>query len=87
MNRYTFCNYPSSQNIITKKRPIACYIDFTVVKIEIFGYFYYLDHNVDRGYTLEPLCRGGSNEYPQSVFWIKHRKSRFTPANPSFFSI
>ena len=24
--------------------------------------------NIDRGYTLEPPHRGGSNEYPQSMF-------------------
>ena len=24
--------------------------------------------NIDSGYSLEPPCRGGSNEYPQSMF-------------------
>ena len=24
--------------------------------------------NIDRGYSLEPPRRGGSNEYPQSMF-------------------
>ena len=24
--------------------------------------------NINYGYTLEPPCRGGSNEYPQSMF-------------------
>ena len=28
--------------------------------------------------------RGGSNVYPQSMFWIKNKKNRYTPANPSF---
>ena len=28
--------------------------------------------------------RGGSNEYPQSMFWSKNKKNRYTPANPSF---
>ena len=28
--------------------------------------------------------RGGSNEYPQSMFWSKTNKIRYTPANPSF---
>ena len=27
--------------------------------------------NIDCGYTLEPPWRGGSNEYPQSMFAIK----------------
>ena len=26
---------------------------------------------IDRGYTLEPPQGGGSNEYPQSMFWSK----------------
>ena len=29
---------------------------------------------IDCAYTLEPPCRGGSNEYPQSMFWSKIRK-------------
>ena len=28
--------------------------------------------------------RGGSNEYPQSMLWIKNKENRYTPANPSF---
>ena len=39
--------------------------------------------NIDCGYTLEPPRRGGSNEYPQSMFWSKNKKNRYTPANPS----
>ena len=35
-------------------------------------------------YSLEPPQRGGSNEYPQCMFWIKNKKIRYTPANPSF---
>ena len=39
--------------------------------------------NIDRRYALEPPRRGGSNEYPHSLFWSKHKKiSRNTPANP-----
>ena len=36
------------------------------------------------GYTLEPPRRGGSNEYPQSMFWSKNKKNRYTPAYPNF---
>ena len=28
--------------------------------------------------------RGGSNEYPQSMFWSKNKKNKYTPAYPSF---
>ena len=31
-------------------------------------------------------CRGGSNEYPQSMFWNKNKNNRYTPLKPQFFS-
>ena len=39
---------------------------------------------IDCGYTLEPLRRGGSNEYPQSMFWSKNKKNRYIPSKPQF---
>ena len=39
--------------------------------------------NIDCGYMLDQPRRGGSNEYPQPMFWIKNKKIRYTPANPS----
>ena len=30
------------------------------------------------------VIRGGSNEYPLCMFWLKNKKIRYTPANPSF---
>ena len=30
--------------------------------------------NIDCGYSLEPPRRGGSNEYPQSMFWAEIKK-------------
>ena len=40
--------------------------------------------NIDCGYALEQPRRGGSYEYPQSMFWAKIRKIMYTPVNPSF---
>ena len=40
--------------------------------------------NIDCGYMLESPRRGGSNEYPQSMFWSKNKKNIYTPAYPSF---
>ena len=40
--------------------------------------------NIDCGYSLEPPWRGGSNGYPQSMFWAEIRKIMYTPVNPSF---
>ena len=49
-------------------------------------YFLIFAQNIDCGYTLEPPRRGGSNEYPQPMFWSKIKKNRYTPAYmyPSF---
>ena len=41
---------------------------------KIFYSFLVFAQNIDCGYTLEPPRRGGSNEYPQSMFWGKKRK-------------
>ena len=54
---------------------------------KIFDIFLIFALNIDCGYTLEPPQRGSSNEYPQSMFWSKNKKNRYTPANPSFFYI
>ena len=40
--------------------------------------------NIDCGYSLEPPRWGGSNDYPQSMFWAEIWKITYTPANPSF---
>ena len=50
----------------------------------MFDIFLNFAQNIDCGYTLEPPRRGGSNEYPQSMFWSKNKKNRHTPAYPSF---
>ena len=60
---------------ITKSSPCNMQIFFLVVKIENFQYnffdiilFLFFAQNIDCGHTLEPPRRGGSNEYPQSIF-------------------
>ena len=64
--------------------------DFLALKIKHFQlkmfdfFFLFLLQNIDCGYMLEPPRRGGSNEYPQSMFWSKNKKNRHTPAYPSF---
>ena len=55
--------------------------NFTRKKIDIFNIF---AQNIHCGYTLETPRRGGSNDYPQCMFWIKNKKNRYTPAYPSF---
>ena len=44
---------------------------FNIVKLGFTGVyiiFLFLLKNIDCGYSLEPPRRGGSNEYPQSMF-------------------
>ena len=44
---------------------------FIQKKLEFAGvylFFLFLLQNIDCGYSLEPPRRGGSNEYPQSMF-------------------
>ena len=62
---------------------------FKVVEMKIFqqksfDIFLIFAQNIDCGYKLEPPRRGGSNEYPQSMFWSKNKKIKYTPANPIF---
>ena len=51
---------------------------------KIFDIFLIFAQTIDCGFTLEPPPRGGSNEYPQSMFWSKNKKKMYTPVNPSF---
>ena len=60
---------------------VPMYRKFSVEKIDILLIF---AQNIDCGYLLEPPHRGGSNEYPQSMFWSKNKKNRYTPAYTRF---
>ena len=42
---------------------------------------------INCGYTLEPPRRGGFNENPQSMFWSKNKKNRYTPEYSPFYYI
>ena len=39
-----------------------------IYQLKMFDFFHIFAQNIDCGYTLEPPLRGGSNEYPQSMF-------------------
>ena len=47
--------------------------NFLLKNLDIFLIF---AQNIDCGYTLEPSHRGGSQEYPQSMFWSKNKNQR-----------
>ena len=40
--------------------------------------------NIDCGYSLEPPRRGGSNEYPHSMFLSSNKKNNVYPCKPQF---
>ena len=62
------------------------YANMSVQYTAIFhGYIFLIfAQNIDCGYTLEPPRRGGSNEYPQSMFWGKNKKNMYTRVNHTF---
>ena len=43
--------------------------------------------NIDCGYSLEPPRRGGSNEYPQSMFLSRNKKANVYSWKPQFYYI
>ena len=43
--------------------------------------------NIDCGYSLELPQRGGSNEYPQSMFLSRNKKTNVYPSKPQFYYI
>ena len=69
--------------------PIQIYWKFYHPKMKILqiknsDIFHISAQNIDWGYSLEPPQRGGSNEYPQSMFRAEIRKIMYTPVNLSF---
>ena len=49
--------------------------------------FHISTQNIDCGYSLEPPRRGGSNEYPQSMFLSRNKKNNVYPCKPQFYYI
>ena len=79
---------PHEETLITKTR-LFKYIEFFISKHWKYSdkssvIFHISAQNIDCGYSLEPPRRGGSNEYPQSMFWAEIRKIMYTHVNLSF---
>ena len=58
--------------------------NFQIKKSDIF---HISAQNIDCGYLLEPPGRGGSNEYPQSMFMSRNKKNNVYPCKPQFYYI
>ena len=84
----------SDWTVITKTRLFKYIENFTTKKRKFSNkkkkpdIFHISAQNIDYRYTLEPLERGGSNEYPQSMFFFsKIRKNNVYPCKPQFYYI
>ena len=49
--------------------------------------FHISAQNVDCGYSLESPRRGGSNEYPQSMFLSRNKKNNVYPCKPKIYCL
>ena len=56
-------------------------------QIKNSGIFLIFAQNIDCGYSLELPQRGGSNEYPQSMFLSRNKKNNVYPYKPQFYYI
>ena len=74
-----------------KNTPIQTYWKFYHQNMKIFRQkiltFQISVQNIDCGYSLELPRRGGSNEYPQSMFLGKNKKNNIYPCKPQFYYI
>ena len=69
--------YSNILNLLQQKKE-----KFQIKKSDIF---YISAQNIDCGYPLEPPRRGGSNEYPQSMFLSRNKKNNVYPCKPQFY--
>ena len=51
------------------------------------GSFHISAQNIDCGYSIEPPRRGGSNEYPQSMFLSRNEKINVYRFKAQFYCI
>ena len=56
-------------------------------QIKILMFLYISAQNIDCGCSLEPPRRGGSNEYPQSMFLSRSKKINVYHCKPQFYYI
>ena len=89
-----FCFVLYKRNIlsyVTKTRLFKYTENFTTKKWKNWDknsdIFQISAQNIDCEYSLEPPRRGGSNEYPQSMFLSRNRKNNVYPCKPQFYCI
>ena len=82
----------STNTLHYENMPIQIYRKFyhqkmAIFQIKISDIFHISAQNIDCGYSLEPPRRGGSNEYPQSMFLSRNNKNNVYPCKPRFYYI
>ena len=87
----------SSGSIIRKKPSLRKHTYSNILRILLPNYenfqmkktcsFHTSTQNIDCRYLLEPLRRGGSNKYPQSMFLSRNKKVNVYPCKPQFYRI
>ena len=80
------------RRLITKTRLFKYVLKISPSKTESFQikiliFFHISAQNIDWRYSLEPPRRGGSNEYPQSMFLSRNKKNNVYPCKPQFYYI
>ena len=84
--------FESLEFFITNTRLFKYIENFTTKNNENFqiknsDIFHISAQNIDYGYSLELPRRGGSNEYPQSMFLSRNKKNIVYPCKPQFYYI
>ena len=78
-------------DVITKTRLFKYIENFTIkhwkFRNKNSDIFQISAQNIDCGYSLEPPRRGGSNEYPQFMFFSRNKKHNVYPCKPQFYCI
>ena len=78
-----------ARNLHYENKPIQIFWKFDHQKMKIFrqkksDIFHISAQNLNCGYSLEPPRRGGSNEYPQSMFLSRNMKNNVYTCKPQF---
>ena len=87
-----FCILHGSVSILFKQTRLFKYTENFTTKKGKFSdkrnltFFHISAQNIDCGYSLEPPRRGGSNEYPKSMF-LSRKKNNAYPCKPQFYYI
>ena len=55
--------------------------------MKMYGTFHISAQNIECGYLLEPPRWGGSNEYPQFMFFSRNKKINVYPCKLQFYCI